>query len=138
MSKESLIVGKNLYEIYKEAEKCDAAVLGVIRDGSRIDKGSRNLKLKENDQLIIDATPEALDELRSIQKLEFPFKKDRILAESDDYFPIEVVVTDTSRLLNTSALKVGLAWRKASVLLGISRKGRSISCLLYTYTSPRD
>ena len=105
---------------------CDAAVLGIIRNSIRIDKGIRNLKIEENDQLIVDATPESLDEFRSIQKLEFPFKKDRILAESDNYIPIEVVVTDTSRLLNTSAIKVGLAWRKATVLLGISRKGRPI------------
>ena len=126
VSKNSLVLGKNLHEIYEGAEKCDAAVLGIIRDSTRIDKGSRNLIIEENDQLIIDATPESLDEFRSIQKLEFPFKKDRILAESDDYIPIEVVVTDTSRLLNTSAIKVGLAWRKATVLLGISRKGRPI------------
>ena len=126
VSRNSLILGKNLHEIYEAAEKCDAAVLGIIRNSIRIDKGSRNLKIGENDQLIIDATPESLDEFRSIQKLEFPFKKDRILAESDNYIPIEVVVTDTSRLLNTSAIKVGLAWRKATVLLGISRKGRPI------------
>ena len=126
VSQNSLILGKNLHEIYEAAEKCDAAVLGIIRNSIRIDKGSRNLKIEENDQLIIDATPESLDEFRSIQKLEFPFKKDRILAESDNYIPIEVVVTDTSRLLNTSAIKVGLAWRKATVLLGISRKGRPI------------
>ena len=125
-SQNSLVLGKNLHEIYEAAEKCDAAVLGIIRNSIRIDKGSRNLKIRENDQLIIDATPESLDEFRSIQKLEFPFKKDRILAESDNYIPIEVVVTDTSRLLNTSAIKVGLAWRKATVLLGISRKGRPI------------
>ena len=126
VSQNSLVLGKNLHEIYEAAEKCDAAVLGIIRNSIRIDKGSRNLKIRENDQLIIDATPESLDEFRSIQKLEFPFKKDRILAESDNYIPIEVVVTDTSRLLNTSAIKVGLAWRKATVLLGISRKGRPI------------
>ena len=126
VSQNSLVFGKNLHEIYEAAEKCDAAVLGIIRNSIRIDKGSRNLKIRENDQLIIDATPESLDEFRSIQKLEFPFKKDRILAESDNYIPIEVVVTDTSRLLNTSAIKVGLAWRKATVLLGISRKGRPI------------
>ena len=126
VSQNSLVLGKNLHEIYEAAEKCDAAVLGIIRNSIRIDKGSRNLKIGENDQLIIDATPESLDEFRSIQKLEFPFKKDRILAESDNYIPIEVVVTDTSRLLNTSAIKVGLAWRKATVLLGISRKGRPI------------
>ena len=126
VSQNSLVLGKNLHEIYEAAEKCDAAVLGIIRNSMRIDKGSRNLKIEENDQLIIDATPESLDEFRSIQKLEFPFKKDRILAESDNYIPIEVVVTDTSRLLNTSAIKVGLAWRKATVLLGISRKGRPI------------
>ena len=126
VSQNSLVLGKNLHEIYEAAEQCDAAVLGIIRNSIRIDKGSRNLKIRENDQLIIDATPESLDEFRSIQKLEFPFKKDRILAESDNYIPIEVVVTDTSRLLNTSAIKVGLAWRKATVLLGISRKGRPI------------
>ena len=126
VSQNSLVLGKNLHEIYEAAEKCDAAVLGIIRNSIRIDKGSRNLKIEENDQLIIDAIPESLDEFRSIQKLEFPFKKDRILAESDNYIPIEVVVTDTSRLLNTSAIKVGLAWRKATVLLGISRKGRPI------------
>ena len=126
VSKNSLILGKNLHEIYEAAEKCDTAVIGIIRDSTRIDKGSRNLKIEENDQLIIDATPESLDEFRSTQKLEFPFKKDRILAESDNYIPIEVVVTDTSRLLNTSAIKVGLAWRKATVLLGISRKGRPL------------
>ena len=126
VSQNSLVLGKNLHEIYEAAEKCDAAVLGIIRNSIRIDKGSRNLRIEENDQLIIDATPESLDEFRSIQKLEFPFKKDRILAESDNYIPIEVVVTDTSRLLNTSAIKVGLAWRKATVLLGISRKGRPI------------
>ncbi len=126
VSQNSLVLGKNLHEIYEAAEKCDAAILGIIRNSIRIDKGSRNLKIRENDQLIIDATPESLDEFRSIQKLEFPFKKDRILAESDNYIPIEVVVTDTSRLLNTSAIKVGLAWRKATVLLGISRKGRPI------------
>ncbi len=126
VSQNSLVLGKNLHEIYEVAEKCDSAVLGIIRNSIRIDKGSRNLKIEENDQLIIDATPESLDEFRSIQKLEFPFKKDRILAESDNYIPIEVVVTDTSRLLNTSAIKVGLAWRKATVLLGISRKGRPI------------
>ncbi len=126
VSRNSLILGKNLHEIYEAAEKCDSAVLGIIRNSIRIDKGSRNLKIEENDQLIIDATPESLDEFRSTQKLEFPFKKDRILAESDNYIPIEVVVTDTSRLLNTSAIKVGLAWRKATVLLGISRKGRPI------------
>ena len=126
VSENSLVLGKNLHEIYEAAEKCDAAVLGIIRNSIRIDKGSRNLRIEENDQLIIDATPESLDEFRSIQKLEFPFKKDRILAESDNYIPIEVVVTDTSRLLNTSAIKVGLAWRKATVLLGISRKGRPI------------
>ena len=55
VSQNSLILGKNLHEIYEVAEKCDAAVLGIIRNSIRIDKGSRNLKIEENDQLIIDA-----------------------------------------------------------------------------------
>ena len=126
ISKNSLVLGKKLFEIYSEAEKFDVAILGIVRDEVRIDKGSRNIHLKENDQILIDATPEELDEFRSLMKLEFPFNKIKMLAESDDFIPCEVVVTEDSRLVNTTASKIGLGWRKSTILLGVSRKGRPI------------
>ena len=126
VTKNSAIVNKKLFEIYSEAEKFDVAILGVVRKDIRIDKGSKNIELQENDQLLIDATPEELDEFRSLLKLDFPFKKNKILAESENFFPCEVAVTEESRLVGRTASKVGLGWRKSTILLGISRKGRPI------------
>jgi di/tricarboxylate transporter len=126
ISKASLVIGKKLSEIYSEADKYDVAILGIVRNELRIDKGSSNIILQEKDQLLIDATPEELDEFRSLLKLEFPFEREKISAESDDFIPLEVVVTDESRLVNSTASKIGLGWRKNTVLLGISRRGRPI------------
>ena len=126
VTKNSAVVNKKLFEIYSEAEKFDVAILGVVRKDIRIDKGSKNIELQENDQLLIDATPEELDEFRSLLKLDFPFNKNKILAESENFFPCEVAVTEESRLVGRTASKVGLGWRKSTILLGISRKGRPI------------
>ena len=126
VTKNSSVVNKKLFEIYSEAEKFDVAILGVVRKDIRIDKGSKNIELQENDQLLIDATPEELDEFRSLLKLDFPFNKNKILAESENFFPCEVAVTEESRLVGRTASKVGLGWRKSTILLGISRKGRPI------------
>ncbi len=126
VTKNSSVVNKKLFEIYSEAEKFDVAILGVVRKDIRIDKGSKNIELQENDQLLIDATPEELDEFRSLLKLDFPFNKNKILAESENFIPCEVAVTEESRLVGRTASKVGLGWRKSTILLGISRKGRPI------------
>jgi di/tricarboxylate transporter len=40
---------------------------------------------------------------------------------------VEVVVTDTSRINGKSAQSIGLAWRKRTVLMGISRQGRRVT-----------
>ena len=126
VTKNSSVVNKKLFEIYSEAEKFDVAILGVVRKDIRIDKGSKNIELQVNDQLLIDATPEELDEFRSLLKLDFPFNKNKILAESENFIPCEVAVTEESRLVGRTASKVGLGWRKSTILLGISRKGRPI------------
>ena len=94
VTKNSSVVNKKLFEIYSEAEKFDVAILGVVRKDIRIDKGSKNIELQENDQLLIDATPEELDEFRSLLKLDFPFNKNKILAESENFIPCEVAVTE--------------------------------------------
>ena len=48
------------------------------------------------------------------------------MAESENFIPCEVAVTEESRLVGRTASKVGLGWRKSTILLGISRKGRPI------------
>ncbi len=120
--------GKRIRELLEEAEKNDVGILGLIRDGKRRYGTSQNTRLKAGDTLILEATPDALDEFRAALSLDFADKKreEHLRAEGDGLTVIEVVVTEQSRINGKTAQSVGLAWRQRSVLMGISRQGTNI------------
>ena len=122
-------IGKRLAELETEAEKTDVAILGLIRDGKRVYGQARNTILKANDALVLEATPDALDEFRTALSLALSDTKrtEHLNAAGEGVEIIEVVVTETSRLVGRSAQMVGLAWRQSAVLMGISRRGTRIS-----------
>jgi len=125
-------IGKRLAELQDAAEKADVAMLGVIRDGKRRYGQSRNLPLRAGDALVLEATPDALDEFRSTLDLHVADadREDRLRADGEGVEIIEVVVTSDSRLNGRSAQAVGLSWRQRSVLLGVSRRGKRITSQL--------
>ena len=125
-------IGKRLAELQDAAEKADVAMLGVIRDGKRRYGQSRNLPLRAGDALVLEATPDALDEFRSTLDLHVADadRADRLRADGEGVEIIEVVVTSDSRLNGRSAQAVGLSWRQRSVLLGVSRRGKRITSQL--------
>lgn len=122
-------IGRKLGELYDEAEKADVAILGLIRNGRRLFGTSKNRVLRADDALILEATPEALDEFRSTLNLSFadPDRQDRVEAAGEGLNLTEVVVTDTARINGKTALSIGLNWRKSTILMGISRRGRRIT-----------
>ncbi|WP_420568199.1 SLC13 family permease [Thalassovita sp.] len=122
------LIGQRLEELYEEAEKADVAIIGLIRDGKRRYGRSRYTMLQAEDALVLEASPDALDEFRSALSLAFSDEKRESLlkAEGDGLEVIEAVVPVESRLNGRTAQAVGLAWRQRSVLLGISRRGKSI------------
>ncbi len=121
-------IGKRVHEIYDVAEKNDVAILGLVRDGKRRYGTARNTKLAAGDALVLEAGPEALDEFRAALSLDFAdeTRQDHLKAEGDGLTVIEVVVTDQSRITGKTSQSIGLAWRQRSVLMGISRNGKSI------------
>ncbi len=122
-------IGRRLAELYPEADRADVAILGLIRDGRRRYGRAANAILRAGDALVIEATPEALDEFRAALRLDFadPRRKAQLSAAGEGLEVIEVVVPEGARIAGKTAQGVGLAWRRGTVLLGISRHGRRIS-----------
>lgn len=122
-------IGKRLSELEDEAEKTDVAILGLIRDGNRRYGQARNTALKAGDALVLEATPDALDEFRAALNLALSDaeRTEQLHAAGEGVEVIEVVVTENSRLVGRTAQIVGLAWRRSTVLMGISRGGKRIS-----------
>ncbi|MFK7837910.1 MAG: SLC13 family permease [Sulfitobacter sp.] len=129
---ESKHIGKRLAELTDVADKADVAILGLMRDGKRRYGQARNVALQAGDALVLEATPDALDEFRSTLDLAVADTKreEHLKAGGEGVEIIEVVVTETSRLHGRTAQAIGLAWRQRTVLLGISRQGRKITSRL--------
>ncbi|UWR34373.1 SLC13 family permease [Sulfitobacter sp. W027] len=127
-------IGKRLAELQEEAHKADVAILGLMRDGKRRYGTARNAVLQAGDALVLEATPDALDEFRSTLNLALADseREDLLLADGDGVEIVEVVVTEASRLNGRTAQAVGLSWRQRTVLLGLSRQGRKITSQLRT------
>ena len=125
-------IGKHLAELQDVADKSDVVILGLIREGQRVYGQARNVALQAGDALVLEATPDALDEFRSTLNLLVAdtTRHDLLHADGEGVEIIEVVVPAESRLNGRSAQTVGLAWRQRSVLLGISRQGKKITAQL--------
>ena len=125
---ESKFVGRRLEDLYEPAEKNGVAILGLVRDGKRLFGTQRRGELRAHDALVLEAEPQALDEFRAALSLNFaePGREKHLKAEGSGLSKIEVVVPETSRIAGKTSTSIGLAWRRSSVLLGISRKGARV------------
>ena len=125
----SKYIDQRLQSLYETAEKNDVAILGLLRDGKKRYGTAATTELKAGDALILEATPEALDEFRTAVQLDFSdtARQDILTTDSDGLTMLECVVSDTARVNGRSAQAVGLAWRQRSVLMGISRQGKRIT-----------
>lgn len=125
----SKTVGQRIAELEEIANKSDVAILGLIRDGKRRYGTARNMGLKVGDSLVLEATPDALDEFRSALGLAFADEKreGHLKAAGEGLDIIEVVVTESSRIAGKTAQAIGLSWRQRTVLMGISRQGTRIT-----------
>lgn len=126
---DSKLIGKRLSELDEDAERADVAIIGLIRDGQRRYGPARNATLRADDALVLEATPEALDEFRAALSLAVADaqREEKLKAAGEGVEIIEVVVADQSRLIGRTAQGVGLGWRQSTILMGISRRGKRIT-----------
>lgn len=122
-------IGKRVAELTEAADKADVAILGLIRDGKRRYGQARNTEIRAGDALVLEATPEALDEFRASLNLAVTDaeRENALHAAGDGVELIEVVVPEDARITGKTAQAIGLAWRQRAVLLGISRRGKTLT-----------
>jgi di/tricarboxylate transporter len=124
----SALVGQPMAALYDEADRAGATVMALIRDQKRRYAVSRGRIIAAGDVLLIEASADALDELRAGLKLDLADhrRKSYLTAEKAGYDLVEAVVPATARIRGKTSESVGLTWRQKSVLLGISRRGQRI------------
>lgn len=125
----SKLIGRRFAELDEDASKADVALLGLMRDGKRRYGRARNVALAAHDTLILEATPDALDEFRAALGLNFADveREEHLKAAGEGLDVIEVVVPETARISGRTAERIGLAWRQGAVLMGLSRQGRRVT-----------
>ena len=126
--KKSKLVGRKVRELYDDADKAEVVILGLVRGGKRMFGPAREVKIAAGDALLLEATPDALDEFRAGHDLGFSDAKRKAMlkAEAEGMAVIEVVVPDGARIAGKSCESLGLAWRHRTVVVGIARRGKRI------------
>ena len=117
------IIGKRVRELDELADKSDVEIIGLTRHGRRLPGLARVAEIKAGDTLVIEASPDRLEEALGTLKLEYVGKGDGLL-EGDDLILAEAVVQESSSLAGRSAMSVKLLYRHRIALVGISRQGK--------------
>jgi len=118
----SPIIGKQVSELDALAEKSDVEIVGLVRRGRRVPGLARTIEIKSGDLLVIEASPDSLEEAIGVLGLEYVGKGlDQL--ESENLTLTELVVSESSRLAGRSAISVRLLYRYRVALVGVSRQG---------------
>jgi di/tricarboxylate transporter len=123
VSKGSGVIGKRIRDLDEAAAQVDIEIIGLTRRGKRLPGLARIAEIKEGDLLVIEATPDSIDEALGALKLEYVGKGEGVLKD-DDLVLNEVVVQESSRLVGRTAMSVKLLYRYRVALVGVSRQGK--------------
>jgi di/tricarboxylate transporter len=116
-------IGKRVRDLDASASKVDVEIIGLIRHGRRLPGLARIAEIKAGDILMLEASPDSLEEALGALQLEYVGKGEGGLGDEDLVLQ-EVVVPESSRLSGRSAVSVRLLYRYRVALVGVSREGR--------------
>jgi di/tricarboxylate transporter len=119
----SAVIGKRIRELDDLAGQSDIEIIGLTRRGRRLPGLARIATIEADDILVIEASPESLDEALGALQLEYVGKSEGVLEDGDLDFA-EVVVPETSRLAGRSVVSLRLLYRYRVALVGVSRAGK--------------
>ena len=122
----SKAVGKALRELQPVAEQNDVALLGLVRRGKRLPGRSRTEVVKKSDLIVIEGSPDSIDQFIGAAGLEYVGSKKNGDLTAEVISVIEVVVPEGAHIEGHSAMDVRLLYRQGVALIGISRRGRRI------------
>jgi len=119
----SPIIGRRVRDLDEEAAKVDIEIIGLVRHGRRMPGRARNVEIEAEDTLILEASPDSIEEALGALQLEYVGKGDGRLGRKDLLLQ-EVLVPESSRLAGRSAMSVRLLYRYRVTLVGVSRQGK--------------
>ncbi len=121
----SKAIGKTIRDLDDVADDNEASIIGLIRDGQRLPGMARRTMLREGDLLVVEAAPDALDKMVGALKLQITSSDmAKTMLDGEDIAMVEVVVPEGALIEGRSALTLGLLYRHAVTLLGVSRQGQ--------------
>ena len=120
---DSPIIGRRVRDLDEDAAKVDIEIIGLIRNGRRMPGHARVVEVQAGDILIVEASPDSIEEALGALQLEYVGKGDGKLG-SKDLVLQEVLVPESSRLAGRSAMSVRLLYRYRVTLVGVSRQGK--------------
>jgi di/tricarboxylate transporter len=116
-----------LGDLYPVADEKDVAIIGLVRHGSRIRGFARRELIKENDFILVEGDPKAIETFMGAAKLEFAGSERHKGGLTGGALSLtEAIVPDTARINGSSAFQLRLLYGHDVTLLGISRAGRRI------------
>jgi di/tricarboxylate transporter len=118
----SVVIGKRVRDLDELADKSDIDIIGLTRKGTRLPGLARLAEIRAGDILVVEASPDSLDEALGALDLEYVGKGQGIL-EDDDLTLNEVVLQESSKLAGRSAMSIRLLYRYRVALVGVSRQG---------------
>ncbi len=120
---DSIVIGQRVRDLDELAAKSDIDIIGLTRQGRRFPGLARLTEIRAGDILVVEASPDSLDEALGALELEYVGKGQGIL-EDDELTLSEVVVQETSKLAGRSAMSLRLLYRYRVALVGVSRQGK--------------
>ena len=119
---DSAVIGKQVRDLDELAARSDVEIVGLARRGKRLPGLARAIEIKAGDVLVIEASPDSLEEALGNLNLEYVGRGEQQLG-NDDLILTEVVVQESSRLAGRSAMSLRLLYRYRVALVGVSRRG---------------
>ncbi len=120
---DSPIVGKRVRDLDEQAAEAGAEILGLIRRGRRQPGLARLVEIRAGDKLVVEASPEAINDLIGAMDLEYIGTGVEALAE-ESLALSEAVVPESSPLVGRSPLSMRLLYRFGVSVVGVSREGQ--------------
>jgi di/tricarboxylate transporter len=119
----SAAIGKRVRDLEAQAAKSDVEIIGLTRRGRRLPGLARVAEIKAGDILVLEASPDSLEDALGALKLEYVGKGEGHLGDQDLILS-EAVVQESSRLVGRSAMSFRMLYRYRVALVGVSRQGR--------------
>lgn len=118
----SAAIGKKVRDLDHAAGQSDVDIVGLVRRGRRMPGLARLVEVKAGDVLVIEASPDSLEEAIGNLNLEYVGKGEGQLGD-DGLVLNEVVVQESSHLAGRSVMSLRLLYRYRVALVGVSRQG---------------